>query len=128
MKKQFIGILVLLALFASCGQNPFTPDAELVARLVLDGEMQRVMTWYGRPLFTGYVKNIGDVAAWNVMIAITCYSDAEKITIIDVANGFPASGGDIPRNQRAYFEAIVFGCDSWDEIKGFTVKITWLNR
>jgi len=129
MKKQFIGIIVLLVLLTSCGQNPFSPEVKVrVAKIVLAETMVRTYTSYNCPVFTGYVKNTGDATGYNVKVAITCFSDDQKKTIIDVANGFPANLGDIGPGQRAYFEAVVFGCDSWDDIKGWTVKITWLDR
>jgi len=129
MKKRFTVILILLALFASCGQNPLAPDVVVrVAKIVLAETMVRTYTSYNCPVFTGYVKNTGDTTGYNIKVSITCFSDSLKTTIIDVALGFPANLGDVAPGQRAYFEAVVFDCDSWDEIKGWTVKIEWLDR
>ena len=132
MKKYFVFLALVLALvFLFCGCKeisslvaPPTPKANMV----LDGEMQRTMTTYKCPQFTGYVKNIGNAIGYNVMIAITCYSDTSKTTIIDTANGFPANLGDIGPGQRAYFEAVAFSLSSHSQIKAYDYKITWLDR
>jgi len=86
------------------------------------------MTDYGCPQFEGYVKNIGNNTGYNCMVEIACFSDTAKTTIIDTAKGFPADLGDIAPGIRAYFEAVAFDCKSHNQIKGTTVKITWLDR
>ena len=73
-------------------------------------------------------KIIGNKTAWNCMVSITCYSDVAKTTIIDVAHGFPANLSDIPPGIRAYFDAIAFDLNSHDQIKAYSVKITFLER
>jgi len=92
----------------------------------LDGSLKETYTSYGCPQFEGYVKNVGNATGYNVMVEITCYSDSNKTTIIDVAKGFPADLGNIAPGQRAYFEAIAFDCDSHSEIKAIDIEITWL--
>lgn len=96
------------------------------AIFVLDGNLKKTYTSYGSPRFEGYVKNVGNATGYNVMVEITCYSDENKTTIIDVAKGFPANLGNIKPGKRAYFEAIAFDCDSHSEIKAIDIEITWL--
>lgn len=94
----------------------------------LDGKLEKTYTSYGSPRFEGYVKNVGNAVGYNVGVEITCYSDKEKTTIIDTANGFPASLGNIGPGKRAYFEAVAFDCDSHSEIKAIDITIDWLTR
>jgi len=103
-------------------------EVNKAAFMIIDGNIKRTYTSYGCPRFEGYVKNVGNATGWNCGVDITCYSDAQKTTIIDVAYGFPANLGDIRPGQRAYFEAVAFDCKSHDQIKAIDVKITWLNR
>jgi hypothetical protein len=80
------------------------------------------MTSYDRPQFEGYVKNTGNNTGYNCIVEIKCYSDPNKITIIDTANGFPSDLGDINPGQRAYFDAVAFNCTSHNQIKSYDVK------
>jgi hypothetical protein len=135
MEKRIIcGVLLCLVmlLFSISCNSPTAPSAPYVppkkANIVLDGNLIKTMTDYGCPQFEGYVKNIGDNTGYNCMVEIACFSDANKTTIIDTAVGFPADLGDIAPGIRAYFEAVAFDCTSHDQIKGTTVKITWLDR
>ncbi|MCJ7563803.1 MAG: hypothetical protein MUP52_04350 [Candidatus Aminicenantes bacterium] len=135
MGKRIIrGALVCLVilLFSSSCNSPTSPSIPYVpppkANIVLDGGLTKTMTDYGCPQFEGYVKNIGNNTGYNCMVEIACFSDANKTTIIDTAVGFPADLGDIAPGIRAYFEAVAFDCTSHDQIKGTTVKITWLDR
>ena len=123
----FIVLAICLCLAVASCNSPFSPETKK-ANLVLDGDLVKVMTSYDSPEFDGYVKNIGDNTAYNCMVAITCFSDTGKTTIIDTANGFPANGGDIPVGTRAFFDAVAFNCTSHDQIQATTVKITWLDR
>jgi len=135
--KAKILILGLICLFfISCQETPTTPDIPeytppaptISADLRLVGVLRRTYTSYGTPRFEGYVRNFGNGTGYNCMVEITCYSDENKKTIIDTANGFPANLGNIKPTQKAYFEAIAFDCESHDQIKSYDVEITWLNR
>jgi len=111
--KRFVGILLIIylcVLLLSCDILK-TKKAEIV----LDGNLQRTYTDYGTPRFEGHVKNIGNKTAYNCMVTIICYSDANKTNIIDTAKGFPADLGD-------------FNCNSHDDIKSYDVEITWLEK
>jgi hypothetical protein len=129
-----LGILFLTVfLLSSCDNGtptaPYIPPPPLKkANIVLDGDLSRTMTSYGCPQFEGYVKNTGNNTAYNCMVEIKCYSDTNKVTIIDTANGFPSDLGDINPVQRAYFDAVAFKCTSHNQIKSYDVKITWLDR
>ena len=131
--KIFIfSALLFSILFSISCNSPTTPGIPYVppklANIVLDGELTKTMTDYGCPQFEGYVKNIGNNTGYNCMVEIACFSDTAKTTIIDTAKGFPADLGDIAPGIRAYFEAVAFDCKSHNQIKGTTVKITWLDR
>jgi len=117
----------LVCLFLVACESPFAPK-EKKANIVLDGTLQRTYTSYDSPQFEGYVKNTGNGTGYNCMVDITCYSDPNKTTIIDNAHGFPADLGDIEPGQRAYFDAVAFDCNSHEEIKSYSVDITWLDR
>ena len=123
--------LVCLLFFPYCN-SPESPDVKEVikpkANIVLDGSLLRTYTYYGSPQFEGYVKNIGNGTGYNCMVEIQCFSDPNKITIIDTANGFPADLGDINPGQRGYFDAVAFDCNSHNDIQSYSVKITWLDR
>jgi len=127
-----LGTLLFSILFSISCNSPTAPSIPYVppklANIVLDGKLTKTMTSYHCPQFEGYVKNIGNNTGYNCMVSIACFSDAAKTTIIDTANGFPADLGDIAPGIRAYFEAVAFDCKSHDQIKGTTVKITWLDR
>jgi len=99
-----------------------------VAVIILDGDPIKGMASFDCPMFTGYVKNIGTATGWNCGIDFRAYSDPDRKTIIDTAYGFPANLGDIDPGQRAFYEAIFFNLTSWDQVKSFDYKITWLNR
>jgi len=126
-------ILGLIFLFlVACGEedsleSPFSPSLKR-AVIVLDGPLFRTYTSYGTPQFTGYVKNTGTGTGYNCMVDIACYSDSNKITIIDNAKGFPADLGDIGVGQRAFFKAVAFECSSHSQILSYSVDITWLNK
>ncbi len=130
MKKLFVFAVVLCLLWACDPPTIPDPPAPVVkaANIVLDSDLTMSMTTYGRPQFTGFVKNVGNGTGYNCMIEITCYSDAAMTTIIDVADGFPANLGDIPVGVRAAFEAVAFELNSLAQIVATTAKITWLNR
>jgi hypothetical protein len=130
MRKSFmLGVVVCLALVSTACKSPSTPEPVVPAAIiVIDGDITKTMTSYGCPEFDGYVKNIGNNTAYNCEVEIKCYSDANKITIIDTAFGFPSDLGDIAPNQRAIFSAVAFDCTSWDQIQSYDVKITWLDR
>ena len=123
MKTKTIICILLCLLLSSCDLFE-----KKVAEMILDGPLQRTYTSYGRPRFEGYVKNIGLGTGYNCKIAITCYSDIGKTTIIDTANGFPANLGNIGPTKRAYFEATAFDVNSHDNIKATDYEITWLDR
>lgn len=112
------------------GQTTDSCTVTVNARAIfeLDGELKRTYTSYGSPRFEGYVKNVGNATGYNVGVEITCYSDEDKTTIIDTANGFPANLGNIGVGKRAYFEAIAFDCDSHNQIKAIDIEITWLTK
>ena len=117
----------LVCLFLIACNSPFAPEIK-TANIELDGTLQRTYTSYGSPQFEGYVKNRGNGTGYNCMVEIQCFSDPNKTTIIDTAKGFPADLGNIDPGQRAYFEAIAFDCNSHEEIKSYSVDITWLDR
>jgi len=125
-------ILGLVFLFlVACGEedsleSPFSSTKR--AAIVLDGSLSRTYTSYGTPQFTGYVKNTGTGTGYNCMVDIACYSDTNKVTIIDNAHGFPADLGDIGVGQRARFEAVAFECSSHSQILSYSVDITWLDK
>jgi len=102
-------------------------EVEARAIMVLDGDLQKTYTFSGTPRFEGYVKNIGNMTGHMVIVAISCYSDARKTTIIDVAYAFPSNLGDIRPGQRVYFEAIASDVNSHDDIKAIDVKIDWVD-
>ncbi len=123
MKTKIFILVFICLILASCDWF-----AAKVAELVLDGSWQETYTSYGSPRFEGYVKNIGNVTAYNASIDITCYSDVGKTTIIDSITGFPANLGDIPPDTRAYFEAISFSVNTHEDIKATDYTIDWLDR
>jgi hypothetical protein len=126
--KEFFKPLVLcvvLAFFLGTGCDIFQ---EKKAEIVLDGDLIESYTSYGSPQFEGYVKNVGDLTAYNVKVEIRCYSDSTKTNIIDTADGFPADLGNIDPGQRAYFDAVCFNLDSHDQIRAYDYEITWLDR
>jgi len=132
-KILILGLICLL-FFPYC-KSPASVDIEEIiepkANIVLDGELNGGYGTFGGYYglgFNGYVKNIGDGTGYNCMVEIQCFSDSNKITIIDTAFGFPADLGDIKPGQRAYFEAISFKAKTMGDITYTSVKITWLNR
>lgn len=132
MRIKILALGLIFLFLIACGgedslESPFSPKLKKAA-IVLDGSLSRTYTTYGTPQFVGYVKNVGDATGYNCMVDITCYSDANKTTIIDNAKGFPADLGDITVGQRARFEAIAFKCSSHSQILSYSVKITWLDR
>lgn len=102
-------------------------EVEARAIMVLDGDLQKTYAFSGSPRFEGYVKNIGNMLCHMVTVTITCYSDAGKTTIIDVAYAFPSNLGYIMPGQRVYFEAIASDVNSHDDIKATDVKIDWVD-
>lgn len=118
-------LCVIFCLLTSAACDLFN---EKKAEIVLDGDLQRTYTSYGSPRFEGWVKNVGDLTAYNVAVEIKCYSDSSKTNIIDTANGYPANLGNIDPGQRAYFEAVCFDVDSHDQIRAYDYEITWLER
>ncbi len=126
MRTKILVIGLVLLFLIAC-KSPVTPEIK-TANIVLDGTLQRTYTDYGSPQFEGYVKNTGNATGYNCMVDITCYSDENKTTIIDNAHGFPADLGDINPGQRAYFDAVAFDTNSHDDIKSYSVDITWLDR
>ena len=118
--------VILIAGTAAC-KSTFAPQIQ-TGSLVLDGSMTHSMTTYGCPEFLGNVKNSGNKTVYNAKIEVTCYSDTGKRNIIDIASAFPASLGDIKPGQRASFGAVAFKLKSWDEIKAYEHRITWLDR
>lgn len=111
------------------GQKTKTCRVEVKARaiMVLDGDLQESYTLSGSPRFEGYVKNIGNMPCHMVIVTITCYSDEEKTTIIDVAYAFPSNLGYIMPGQRVYFEAIASEANSHKDIKAIDIKIDWVD-
>jgi len=136
MKSKILVLLLLFCLFLISCENITTPDipeytppaTTVSADIRLVGTLKRTYTDYGTPRFEGYVGNFGTGTGYNCKVAITCYSDENKNTIIDTANGFPANLGDIKPGKNAYFEAIAFDCESHDQIKSYDVEITWLDK
>lgn len=138
MKIKILCFLILLSILISCKgpTTPETPKAPEVpyvppkkADIVLDGDLIKTMKFYiglSYPQFEGYVKNIGNNAAYNCRVEIKCYSDIDKITILDTAYGYTSS--DINPGQRTSFAAIAYKCISHEQIKSYDVKITWLDR
>ena len=99
-----------------------------VAEFILDGDVSSGTKASGHPFLFGHIKNIGNQTGYSVQIEWWAYSDPDQITIIDKANGFPTDFGDIKPGQRAYFEAVFSNLTSWNQVKSFNYKITWLNR
>ncbi len=99
-----------------------------VAEFILDSDITTGMKASGHPFLSGYVKNIGNQTGYDVQIEWWAFSDPDRISIIDHANGFSTDFGDIKPGQRARFEAVFENLTSWDQIKSFDYKITWLNR
>ena len=82
------------------------------------------MKSYGCPYILGTVKNIGDKPIYNVKISWAAYNGAN--TIIDTADGFPASLETISPGVSAVFEAIFFGLSSWSQIDHLTYTVSWI--
>jgi hypothetical protein len=126
MKLKLIVFLVLCFLVASCKDafNPFASDWVKEEAKIIFSDFSRAYTSDGKPSFTGYAENIGNLTACECWIEIACYSDVvtTETTLIDVAKGFPANSGDIPPGSRAYYEAIAFNCSSHKEIKATTIQ------
>jgi hypothetical protein len=108
-------------------QKTATITVKEIAVIVLDGTPKKSMTSYGCPQFSGYVKNVGAVIGYNCMIEFRAYSDPNRTTIIDTASGFPADLGNIEPGQRAYYEAVFFKLTSWNQVKSWDYRISWLN-
>ena len=103
--------------------QPDIPEPAKEASFVLVSSSQGY-TSYSCCEITGTVKNVGDATGYNVMIEFQAY-DANN-TIIDTANGFPASAGNIPVGVSAVFDAVFFDTDYWSLIAKTTYEITWL--
>jgi hypothetical protein len=99
-----------------------------VASFVIDSDISVGTKSSGHPYVYGYVKNIGSATGYDVQIEWWAFSDPDRITIIDHANGFATDFGDIKSGQRAYFEAEFINLTSLSQIKSLDYKITWLNR
>ncbi len=119
-KTLVVCIIIFMISVAGCETGD---DGE--AELILDGDLLETYSSDGFPQFEGYVKNVGDKAAYEVEVEITCYSDADKTNVIDTAKGYPANSGNIEPGQRVFFDAVCFNLQSHDQIRTYKYEITY---
>lgn len=108
------------------GQRTASCTVEVTARAIFElTSYSYGYASYGCCEITGTVKNVGNAIGYNVMIEFQAYNASD--IIIDTANGFPASLGNIPIGVSAAFDAVFFEVYDWAIITKTTYEITWLS-